>query len=218
MARASNKNSSGSHGERKELWDQLDTETERQYEAFKHYIHIDPRERSLLATYRSYSGNPKARSVSPHILEWSQTNAWADRARAYDRHLEQIRRRGEERAIEKEAEKMAREAEQVKGKMYQLMSLAAEKGIEWLESEEYARKDFKAADVINIIKLHVEYQAKIAPHEKPVGADDDWTEEDDDEEFDELEQFASGVLDQVESGEAPGEAALDDSREEEEGL
>lgn len=203
-------------GETQELWDRLDYESERAYEGFKCYLYLGAGSRSnMLEVYRLYTDNPQARSVSTHFYDWADENAWEDRARAYDRHLEQLRRRGAEKAIEKEAEKGAREAERVRNRMNELMSLAAEKGIEWLQSEEYSRKDFKAADVINIIKLHVEYQSKVSGAESTPGANgssgDDWSEEDDAE-------FASEVLDRVRSGDSGEDPAGDDPGEEEEGI
>jgi len=93
-----------------EVWDQLTNESGRAYEAFKVFMYMSPAERTVTAAWRLWSENPEAARPSPFFKEWARQHAWPERARAHDHHLDMVRRRGMEKAIEEEAAKQAREA------------------------------------------------------------------------------------------------------------
>ena len=181
---------------RKELWDQLANEGPRQYAAFKAFLYLDPRERTLLKTWREYSGNPEAKAVPGYASDWSKKFAWKDRAIAHDMHMDEIRRRGMERAIEDEAMRGAKDVERTRNRLSELLTMAYDGAITWLEESTPA--NYRAQDVIQIIKLH----ADIAREDGAAGAGDaganageTWSEEDDDE-------FVKGVLADINSGRA----------------
>src|SRR5215211_409655 len=88
---------------RQELWHRLDNESGRAYEAFKVYMYLSPAERTVVAAWREWTGNPDARREPPYFLRWSHDYAWSERARAHDHHLDIIREAGMEEAIKEEA-------------------------------------------------------------------------------------------------------------------
>jgi hypothetical protein len=157
-----------------EVWEQLTNESGRAYEAFKVYMHLPPAERTVTAAWRRWTENPEAVRPSPFFEGWAREHAWPERARTHDHHLELIRRRGMEKAIEEEAEKQAREVEQARGRYNELMTLGYERAVEWLEDAQPA--DLRAQDAIQIIRMFMD--AEKAFGIKETRAEDSWTEED----------------------------------------
>jgi len=102
-----------------------------------------------------WTENPEAARPSPFFEEWSREYAWTERARAHDHHLELVRRRGMEKAIEEEAERQAREVERTRYRFNELMALSFEGAMEWFEHAQPS--DLRAQDVIGIIKVHMDY-------------------------------------------------------------
>src|ERR671920_1079894 len=102
-----------------EVWHRLSNESGRAYEAFKVYMFMSPAERSLAGAWRLWTENPEAARPSPFFEGWAREHAWPERARAHDHHLELIRERGIEKAIEEEAAQQARQAERVRGRLYE---------------------------------------------------------------------------------------------------
>ena len=80
-----------------ELWDKLESESSRAFEAFKLFMYLPPAERSVAGAWREWTDNPEAGRPSPFFEGWAREYAWPERARAYDAHIERIRRRGMER-------------------------------------------------------------------------------------------------------------------------
>src|SRR5918994_4278423 len=95
--------------ERKELWHQLDNESDRAHEAFKVFMYLPPAERSVVGAWRLWTGNPDAKREPPFFLRWSHDFAWSERARAHDHRIEVIREQGQEVAIKEEAVRQARQ-------------------------------------------------------------------------------------------------------------
>jgi hypothetical protein len=120
--------------EKRELWDRLENEPERAYRAFEAYRHLPSVERTLIEAYRQHVGNPDAAKPSDTWSRWSSEFAWRERAAAYDAHLDGIRERSIEKAIEAEAEKQAREAEETRYRYNELMTGAYVQAAEWLEN------------------------------------------------------------------------------------
>src|SRR5215204_3486208 len=139
----------------KELWDRLENEPERAYRAFESFLSLPSGERTLLEAYRQHVGNPDAAKPSDTWSGWANTFAWRERAAAYDDHLARLRRESYERAIEEEAERQAREVEKVRGRYNELMTMAYDRAMEWLENAQPS--DFRAQDVMRIIGLHLDY-------------------------------------------------------------
>ena len=158
-----------------ELWDRLENEPERAYRAFECYLALPSRERTLLGAYRQNVGNPDAVKPSDTWSRWSSQFAWRERAAAYDDHLASLRRESYERAIEEEAERQAREVEKVRGRYNELMTMAYDRAMEWLENAQPS--DFRAQDVMRIIGLHLDYLKAFEVDREPTG-EDDWSEED----------------------------------------
>jgi hypothetical protein len=108
--------------ERKELWHQLDNESDRAHEAFRTFMYLPPAERSVVRAWREWSANPDAKREPPYFAGWARDFAWSDRARAHDHHIEVIRESGMEEAIREEAARQARQVEQVRGRFNELMA------------------------------------------------------------------------------------------------
>ncbi len=145
---------------KKELWDRLENEPERAFRAFESYRNLPSGERTLIAAYRQHVGNPDAAKPSDTWSRWSSEFAWRERAAAYDTHLDRIRERSIEKAIEEEAEKQAREIERMSGRFNELMTVAYEKVIDYLESDDFVQQ-MRPQDAINIMKLHIEVAQKL---------------------------------------------------------
>src|SRR5215210_6279410 len=113
--------------EKRALWDQLETESERGYRAFESYLTLPSGERTLLEAYKQHVGNPDAVKPSDTWSRWSNSFAWRERAAAYDDHLASLRREAYERAIEEEAGRQAREVEKARYRSDELLTLSYER-------------------------------------------------------------------------------------------
>src|ERR687890_2638974 len=193
--------------ERRELWHQLDNESDRAHEAFKVFMYLPPAERSVVRTWREWSANPGAKREPPYFAGWARDYAWSDRARAHDHHIEVIRELGMEEAIREEAARQARQVEQVRGRFNELMAIAYERAIEYLEDEDFI-KQLRPADVVQIMKIHLETTQKLGgPTDAPGGSTTvDWSEDE--------QRELDRILDEIESEEAQ-EADEDHSKESE---
>jgi hypothetical protein len=90
----------------RELWDRLENESERAYRAFESYRNLPSSGRTLIEAYRRHVENPHAAKPSDTWSRWFGQFGWRERAAAYDAHLDRIRERSIERAIEEEAERL----------------------------------------------------------------------------------------------------------------
>lgn len=184
---------------REQLWHRLDNESGRAYEAFKVYMYLPPAERSVVRAWREWSANSDTKREPPYFAGWARDYAWSDRARAHDHHIEVIREAGMEEAIREEAARQARQVEQVRGRFNELMAIAYERAIEYLEDEDFI-KQLRPADVVQILKLHLETVHKLGDNE-PEAADGsatvDWTEAE--------QRELDRILDEIESEEAQEE-------------
>jgi hypothetical protein len=168
----------GYRGVKQEMWHRLDNESGRAYEAFKVYMYLPPAERTVVGTWREWTGNPDARREQPFFLRWSHDFGWLERARAHDHHLEVIREQGMEEAIKEEAARQARQVEHVRGRFNELMTMAYERAIEFLEGDDFV-KQLRPSDVMNILKIYLETTHKLAGGETEVpggSAAVDWSE------------------------------------------
>ncbi len=95
---------------KKELWDRLENEPERAYRAFESYRNLPSAERTVIAAYRHHTGNPDAVKPSDTYSGWSRQFAWRERAAAYDAHIDRLREKSIENAVQQEAEEQARAA------------------------------------------------------------------------------------------------------------
>jgi hypothetical protein len=178
-----------------EVWDRLSNESGRAYEAFKVYMFMSPAERSLAAAWRFWTQNPEAGRPSPFFEGWAREHAWPERARAHDTHIERVRRRGMEKAIEEEAAKQARQVERVRGRFNELMAITYEKAIEFLEEDDFATQ-LRPADVVQILKLHLETVHKLGdsePEAEGSSATVDWSEDE--------QRELDAILDEIEAEE-----------------
>src|SRR5215211_1909412 len=164
--------------ERNELWHQLDNESDRAHEAFKVFMYLPPAERSVVRAWREWSANPDTKREPPYFAGWARDYAWSDRARAHDHHIEVIRESGMEEAIREEAARQARQVEQVRGRFNELMAMAYERAIEYLEDEDFI-KQLRPADVVQILKVHLETTQKLGGPTDPSGGSPavDWSED-----------------------------------------
>lgn len=188
-----------------ELWERLDNESSRAYEAFKVFLYMGPAERNVSGAWRIWAEAPDAKSAKPYFRDWSVDFAWQDRARAWDNHLQRLRETEIERAVKTEAKKQATQVEKLRFRLNELMAIGSEKAMTYLEEMEPS--GMRMADVIQLIRLHLEYQDRLGASEG--GKDEvEWTEDDD--------EFALGVMESIESGEAQDVLGGDAERPEEE--
>jgi hypothetical protein len=195
--------------ERKELWHQLDNESDRAHEAFKVFMYLPPAERSVVGAWREWTGNPDAKREPPYFAGWARDHAWSDRARAHDHHLEVIRERGMEEAIREEAARQARQVAQVRGRFNELMAITYAKAIEYLEEDDFVTQ-LRPADVVQILKLHLETVHKLSdsgPEAAGSSATVDWSEDE--------QRELDAILDEIDAEEAheEREARLDEGEE-----
>jgi hypothetical protein len=194
--------------QRRELWHQLDNESERAHQAFKVYMYLPPGERTLIAAWRRWGGNPESKREPPYFREWAAVHAWQERARAHDHHLELIRERGIEEAVEEEAREQAKAIEKLHWRYQELMALGYQRAMEYLEDEDFI-KHMRPADVIALIRLHFEGVQKLA---EPGGADEggtvDWSED----EQRELDRIV-GEIESEEAQEEPEEGSSEEDSE-----
>jgi hypothetical protein len=178
--------------ERKELWHQLDNESDRAHEAFRTFMYLPPAERSVVRAWREWSANPDAKREPPYFAGWARDFAWSDRARAHDHHIEIIRESGMEEAIREEAARQARQVEQVRGRFNELMAITYERAIEYLEDEDFI-KQLRPADVVQILKIHLETTQKLGgPTDAPGDSTAvDWSEDE--------QRELDRILDEIES-------------------
>jgi hypothetical protein len=169
-----------------EVWDRLSNESGRAYEAFKVYMHLPPAERTVTAAWRRWTENPEAVRPSPFFEGWAREYAWPERARTHDHHLELIRRRGMEKAIEAEAAEQARQAERQRNRLNEMMALGYAQAMEYLEELEPSTMRF--SDVAQVIRLHMDAILKLDSRDDRV-READWTEEDDAEFADIIEEI-----------------------------
>jgi len=162
--------------EKRELWHRLTTESERAYRAFECFLRLPSGERTLLAAYKLHVDNPNAAKPSDTWTRWSNNFAWRERAAAYDDHIASLRGEAHERVIEEEAERQAREVEQIRYRYNELMTMAYVQAVEWLENAQPA--DLRGQDVLQIIRLHMD-AVKAFEASRDSKDEDDWTEEDD---------------------------------------
>ncbi len=85
-----------------------------------------------------------------------------------------MRRVAYERVIEEEAERQAREVEKTRYRYNELMTLSYEQAMGWLENAQSS--DFRPQDVIQIIKVHMDYLKAFETTETP-REEVTWTEE-----------------------------------------
>ena len=183
--------------ERKELWHQLDNESDRAHEAFRTFMLLPPAERSVVRAWREWSANPDAKREPPYFAGWARDYAWSDRARAHDHHIEVIRESGMEEAIREEATRQARQVEQVRGRFNELMAITYERAIEYLEDEDFI-KQLRPADVVQIMKIHLETTQKLGDmNTQTPDSGVDWSEDE--------QRELDRILDEIESEEAQEE-------------
>ena len=187
--------------EKRELWDSLDSEPSRAYEAFQTYLSLPSGDRTLVAAYRHYVDNPNALKASDTWVAWAHRYAWKDRAKAYDSHIDRIRRKGMEEAIEQAAAEQARQAERARYHLNDLLTNYHAKTMDFLEQMDPA--DMRFSDAVQVARLHIEHVDKFGSGEEGV-REDDWTEEDD-AELDEIWEKIQVRKDAEEGAQGPDE-------------
>ena len=83
----------------KELWDRLENEARRAFEAFQTFLSLPADGRTIVEAYRYHVGNPHVAKPSDTWIRWSSEFAWRERAAAYDDHVTSKRREAYERGM-----------------------------------------------------------------------------------------------------------------------
>jgi len=193
--------------EKRELWNQLENESERGYRAFESYLNLPSGERTLLEAYRHHVGNPAVIKPSDTFRGWSQQFAWRERAMAFDDHIASLRREAYEQAISEEAARQAREVEKARYRCNEILTLGYERAAEWLEEMDVSQ--MRMSDAIQVARLYMDY-LKAFPMEPESSHDDDWTEEDE-AELDEILKKIQAKRDSEEGIQTPDEARSEES-------
>lgn len=167
----------GDMGKAKQLWEQLDNETDAQYAGFRCFYLLDRRDRKPVNAYRAYSGYKNAKQALGYFTEWAEQFAWIERAHARDRHLDQVHLKGVEKAIEQQAIEEHSRREEVRGRLHEMLSLGYVRALEHLE--QLTGGAMRTQDAVAIIKLHLETAREFGIEDEAGAAQDDWTEEDD---------------------------------------
>jgi hypothetical protein len=191
--------------ERKELWHQLDNESDRAHEAFKVYMYLPPAERSVARTWREWTDNPEANRPSPFFEEWAREYAWSERARAYDAHIERIRQKGLEDAIYAEAKKQSRVQERMRGNLSEQLINYHQKVMGFLEQVDVEGMRF--SDAIAVTRLYLEHVDKFGAGDE-AKAEDEWTEEDDEFLREAAERVRQRRMARDNGGDDPGSEAV----------
>jgi hypothetical protein len=201
-----------SEEKKRELWDRLENEPESAYRAFETYRNLPSGERTLIAAYRQHVGYPSATKSSDTWSRWFNQFGWRERAKAHDAHLDRIRERSIEKAIEEEAERQARETERARYRYNELLTRNYEVAIEYIESGDFLSQ-MRPQDVINIVKLHFEVVEKLGGFNPPQEIAD-WSE-DEQAEFDRIvEQIGAEQAQEASEEESDeGECSTDDEPE-----
>lgn len=189
---------------KKELWDALDNEAAHQYEAFRCWDSLHPKDRSAVNAYRLYTDNPEAKGAPAHFSEWMRKFAWPERSRAHDNHLERVRRRGQEKAIEEEARRHAVSVEKTRARLLELCSNAYVVANSFLlKMIEDEGRGATLRDVVRIIELHLRATEQLGAGQQ-TSSPDTWTEEDD--------ELVSAIVAEIDA-EEEAEAARPDGPE-----
>jgi len=194
---------------RKEVWDRLDTESERAHRAFQTFMSLPSDDRTVVEAYRDHVGNPEAVKPSDTWVRWSHDFAWAEIASAYDHHLESMRRRAFERGIEEEAERQGALAERTRNRFNELMTVGYEAAMRRLE-EMVEEGGMRPADAIQITRLYFE-AVKAFGVTNEAKDEDGWTEEDDAEFADLLKEIPAEETIEKGSDEEHVEGSEDES-------
>ena len=143
----------------KQIWDRLDGEPSRAYEAFQTFVSLPSGERTMVTAYRQFVGNAAASKVSDAWNAWARRYAWKERTRAYDAYIDQIRRNAMEKAIKEEAAEQARQAERARNNLNELMDVGYLRTVEFLE--ELDPSSMRFSDVAQVIRLHIDAIVKL---------------------------------------------------------
>src|SRR5919107_2990377 len=192
---------------KRELWDRLENEPERAHRAFECYRTLPSAQRTLIEAYRQHVGNPHAAKPSDTWSRWSRDFAWRERAAAYDAHIDRLREKSMEKVIQQQAEEQARQLERMRGRFNELMTIAYDRAIDFLESEDFVQQ-MRPQDVINIMKLHFEVTQKLGDtNTQSTDSVVDWSEDE--------QRELDAILDELDAEEAleEREAGLDGGEE-----
>src|SRR5918997_5817178 len=193
--------------EKRELWDRLENESERAYRAFESYRYLPSAERTLIEAYRQHVGNPHAAKPSDTWSRWSSEFAWRERAAAYDAHIDRLREKSMEKVIQQQAEEQARQLEMMRGRFSELMTIAYDRAIDYLEGEDFVQQ-MRPQDVINIMKLHFEVTQKMGDtNTQRTDSMVDWSEDE--------QRELDAIIDEIDAEEAheEREAGSDEGEE-----
>jgi hypothetical protein len=121
-------------------------------------------------------------------------------AGAHDHHLGLIRERGMEKTVEEEAAKQARQAERVRGRLYELMAITYKRAITYLDDDSFVEQ-LRPADVVQILRVHLETLQKLGDTSSQApDSGVDWSEGE--------QRELDRILDEIDAEEAQKEPPL----------
>ena len=139
-------------------------------------------------------GNPHAAKPSDTWSRWSGEFAWRERAHAYDRHLERLRAKAVEEAVEEEAKRRARLVKKARYETLEELSALHDGVMEYLQNLDWSDPGVRFQDVIQIVKLKLDAAMRFeeSAQARTAGAggrEPDWTLD--------APEFAEGVIEEI---------------------
>ena len=150
----------------RQLWHRQPNETDAQFAGFSLYLNLG-KGRSLLESYRRYSGKGQATQPGGTFQSWSVLNSWLDRVNTFDAWQGAADDAGYEKAAAKEQSKLAKRRAAANDTAWEMAKLLIEKAKmilkvpilqQTIESEETDDK----GNVVKIVKIIMPAKFKVA--------------------------------------------------------
>jgi hypothetical protein len=117
-------------------WEQRDDETERQFYAFTCFRDIPPFKRTIMAAYRTYTGEPDASQAPGWFCQLAKQFNWHERVREFDRYLDRKMTEKRVDAYLEKAEEQGKDMAVVDFYYLDAMNNAHNTLVEWSEKDE----------------------------------------------------------------------------------
>lgn len=121
------------------LWDRIPEETDKSYAAFRMYLEMEPRERTLLKVSDKCGYNrrkPSPPVPSSTIEKWSMRFRWLERVAAYDLHMNLIADGEREKQQQKFAERWSKRKNEQRERAWTICKKMLERADALLEKSE----------------------------------------------------------------------------------
>ena len=150
----------------RQIWYRKDNETDVQFKAFRIYLDMGT-DRTVLKSYRAYSGKEQAICPGGTFQTWSQQHDWIERARAFDIWCSSVDDAGYEKAAAKEQAKCAKERARANASGIEMAGLLIEKAKMMLKAplfqqEIVSEEKDERGNVVKVTKIIMPSKFKVA--------------------------------------------------------